>query len=72
MWPVSNAGSRTCSVDQPSTHASATVSRPNSRLPIVERVNTHGSRLIATQMTRKPSTVVAARWAGDGVLTSLT
>ena len=59
--PFSNAGITTCWVDQPSTHASATVRAPKSRLPIVDSVNTQGSRLIATQMTRNPSRVVAAR-----------
>ena len=52
--PFLNAGSTTCWVDQPSTHASATVRAPKSRLPIVDSVNTHGSRLIATQMTAEP------------------
>ncbi len=59
--PSRNAGSRTWSVDQPSTQASATVRAPKSTLPIVERVKIQGSRLIATHSTPKPSEVVAAR-----------
>ena len=39
---VAKAGSTTWSVDQPSTQASATVSAPKSRLPMVERVKIHG------------------------------
>ena len=46
--PVSNAGSTTWSVDQPSTQASATVSAPKSTLPSVESAKIHGSRRIAT------------------------
>jgi hypothetical protein len=34
--PSRNAGSTACSVDQPSTHASATVSAPKSTLPRVD------------------------------------
>ena len=40
MSPSSKAGSTTWSVDQPSTHASATVRAPNNTLPSVERVKT--------------------------------
>src|SRR3954447_11286707 len=53
--PSSKAGSTTWSVDQPSTHASATVSAPNRRLPSVESVKIHGSRRMATPSTAKPS-----------------
>ena len=53
--PSSKAGSSTLSVDQPSTHASATVSAPKSTLPSVERAKIHGSRLMATPRTRNPS-----------------
>ena len=42
--PFSNAGSTACWVDQPSTHASATVSAPKRTLPSVDRVKTQGSR----------------------------
>ena len=51
----SNAGSSTWSVAQPSTHASATVSAPKSRLPAVESEKISGWRRIATPSTRKPS-----------------
>ena len=67
--PVSKAGSTTCSVDQPSTQASATVRAANSRLPRVETAKTHGSRLTATQMTANPSRVVAARVGASASLT---
>ena len=56
--PVSKAGIRTFCVDQPSTHASATVSTPKSTAPSVATVKMRGSRLMPTQRTRKPSSVV--------------
>src|SRR3546814_4206705 len=59
--PVSKAGMIACSVDHPSTQASATVSAPNRMLPRVEAANTHGSLRIATPRTRKPSRIVDAR-----------
>src|SRR6476661_268365 len=59
--PLSNAGIRTCCVDQPSTQASATVSTPNSTAPRVATVNTRGSRLTPTHRTRNPSRVVVPR-----------
>ena len=55
--PFSNAGRTTWSVDQPSTQASATVRAPKSRLPSVETVKIHGSRLIATRRTANPARV---------------
>src|SRR3954452_2774035 len=60
--PSSKAGSTTWSVDQPRTHASATVSAPNRRLPSVESVKIHGSRRVATPSTAKPSRNVP-RWS---------
>ncbi len=59
--PVRNAGRTAWSVAQPRTHASATVSAPNSRLPRVESVKIHGSCRIATPSTRNPSRIVDRR-----------
>ena len=58
VTPVSKAGSTTWSVDQPSTQASATVRAPKTTLPSVERVNTQGSRRMATPSTRNPASKV--------------
>ena len=59
--PSRKAGITTWSVAQPSTHASATVITPNSRLPIVDRVKINGSRRMATPSTANPSRVVDPR-----------
>src|SRR4051794_3718951 len=53
--PSLKAGRTTWSVDQPRTHASATVSAPNSRLPRVDSVKMPRSRRMATASTANPS-----------------
>ena len=58
--PFSNSGSTACWVDQPSTHASATVSAPRT-LPSVDRVKTQGSRRMPTASTANPSRRVEVR-----------
>ena len=63
--PLSKAGSTTLSVDQPSTHASATVSAPKSRLPSVESVKTQGSWRMATPSTWNPPTRWKRSWCGS-------
>src|SRR3546814_19397856 len=65
--PVSKAGMIACSVDHPSTQASATVSAPNRMLPRVEAANTHGSLRIATPRHRKPYRIADARAVLDAL-----